>query len=255
VPVNPAPEFRGKSKAGLYGDYVQQLDYCTGLVLDALAKHGFAGNTLVIFSSDNGGVYHRDALAAGHRCNAELLGQKTDGWEGGHRVPLIARWPGRIPVGSERKELFSQVDLMATIAEAAGVTVPAGASPDGASELAAFLDPAHAPAKRTEAVFLGTGGHVLRQGDWIYLPKRGSCGMTVQVPPGPQWGQPYATLGISNSDVDARGQIKPDAPPVQLYNLHDDLRQATNRFSTEPETAKRLAARLTELMPKRKAKQ
>ena len=115
--------------------------------------------------------------------------------------------------------------------------MPDGASPDGLSDLAAFTNPEHAPAKRTEAVFLGTGGYALRQGDWVYLPKQGSCGMTVQVPPGTPWGQPYAKMGLTNSDVDALGTIKPDAPSAQLYNLRDDLPQATNRFRNDPETA------------------
>ena len=255
VPVNPAPEFRGKSQARLYGDYVQQLDHCTGLVLDALDKHGLASNTLVIVTSDNGAVYMRDAVETGHRPNGVLLGQKTDAWEGGHRVPLLARWPGRIPAGSVRQALFTQVDFMATLAEAAGVPVPPGAAPDGISDLAAFTDPAHAPVKRTETLFLGTGGHALRQGDWVYLPKQGSCGMTVQVPPGPPWGQPYAKLGLTNSDVTVQGKIKPDAPPAQLYNLRDDLPQATNRFTAEPEIAKRLAARLDELLRRPKPQQ
>lgn len=250
VPINPAPEFRGSSGVGLYGDYVQQLDHCTGLVLDALAKAGFAENTLVIFSSDNGAMFTREAIESGHRPNAGLLGQKTDAWEGGHRVPFLARWPGRIPAGAERQELFSQVDLMATVAEVAGVPMPEGASPDGASELAALLDPAKAPAKRTEAVFLGTGGFALRQGDWVYLPKQGSCGMTVQVPAGAPWGQPFAKLGLTTSDVDSTGSIKPGAPPAQLYHLKEDLAEAANRFATEPEVAQRLAARLEQLVPR-----
>jgi len=254
VPINPAPEFRGKSQAGLYGDYILQLDHCTGLVLDALDKHGFAQNTLVIVTSDNGAVFTRNALEVGHRSNGVLLGQKTDAWEGGHRVPLIARWPGRIPAGSQRTALFTQVDLMATLAEAAGAKLPDGAAPDGLSDLAAFTDPEHAPAKRTEAVFLGTGGHALRQGEWLYIPKQGSAGMTVQVPPGTPWGQPYAKMGLTNSDVDAQGKIKPGAPPAQLYNLREDLPQTTNRFRDEPDIAKRLAARLDELMPAPKAR-
>ena len=247
VPINPAPEFRGKSQVSLYGDYVQQLDHCTGRVLDALDQHGLAQNTLVILTSDNGAVLTRDALAVGHRANGGLLGQKTDAWEGGHRVPLIARWPGRIPADSERKALFTQVDLMATLAEAAGVPLPPGASPDGAGDLAAFTDPAHAPASRTETLFLGTGGFALRQGEWVYLPKQGSCGMTVQVPPGAPWGQPYARLGLTNSDVDAQGKIHPGAPPVQLYNLATDPGQATNVAAAEPQRAAAMQKRLNEL--------
>jgi len=256
VPINPAPEFRGTSQAGLYGDYIQQLDHCTGLVLDALEKNGQAAHTLVLFTSDNGAMYTRDAIEAAHRCNAGLLGQKTDGWEGGHRVPLLARWPQKIPAGSVRQELFSQVDLMATFAEAAGAKMPEGASPDGASELAAFRDPQHAPAQRTEAVLLGTGGLALRQGAWLFLPKQGSCGMTVQVPAGPQWGQPYAKLGLETNDVDAEGRVKPDAPPVQLYNLARDPGQKTNLARQEPQRAAAMQARLAELTarPKPSAK-
>jgi hypothetical protein len=100
----------------------------------------------------------------------------------------------------------------------------------------------------------GTSGYALRHGDWVYLPKQGSSGMTVQVPPGPRWGQPYVDLGLTNSDVDAQGQIKPGAPPAQLYNLRDDLRQATNRFADEPKVAKRLADRLAELLSKPQAR-
>ena len=253
VPIDPAPEFRGKSGVGLYGDYIQQLDYCTGRVLDALAQRGFAENTLVIITSDNGAMFTRDAINAGHRCNGVLLGQKTDAWEGGHRVPLMARWPGHIPAHSRRKELFTQVDFMATFAEVAGVAMPAGASPDGASDLAGFLDPAHAAAKRTEAVFLGTGGFALREGDWVYLPKQGSCGLSVPEQKPRPWSQPYALMGFINSDVTPDGQIKPGAAPRQLYNLRDDLPQATNRANADPETTKRLDARLEELLPHRPA--
>jgi arylsulfatase A-like enzyme len=237
VPINPAPEFRGTSGVGLYGDYIQQLDHCTGLVLDALEKAGLAKETFVVFTSDNGAVVTREAVAAGHRANAALLGQKTDAWEGGHRVPLVARWPGRIPAGSERKALFTQVDLMATFAEAAGVAMPAGASPDGASDLAAFVDPAAAPATRRETIFLGTGGTALRQDEWIYLPKQGSCGMTVQVPEGKPWGMPWTKIQMVNSDIGPDGRPRPGAPPAQLYNLAADPNQATNVITAHPDRA------------------
>jgi arylsulfatase A-like enzyme len=80
-----------------------------------------------------------------------------------------------------------------------------------------------------------------------YLPKQGSCGMTVQVPPGAPWGQPYARLGLSNSDVDAHGKIKPEAPPVQLYNLATDPGQTTNAAAAEPQRAAAMQKRLVEL--------
>ena len=74
--------------------------------------------------------------------------------------------------------------------------------------------------------------------------------MTVQVPGGVPWGQPFARLGLTNSDVDAKGSIRPAAPPAQLYNLKDDLAEAANRFGAKPEVAQRLATRLEELVPK-----
>ena len=251
VPLTPAPEFSGKSRAGRYGDFIEQLDHCVGQVIEGLKKQGLEQNTLVILTSDNGGVYDQAALKAGHRCNGELLGQKTDVWEGGHRVPLVATWPGKIPQGVVRKELFTQVDLMATLAEAAGIPLPAGASQDGASELAAFTDPLHAPAKRTEAVFLGTGGFALRQGDWIYIPQQGSGGMTVpELKPRP-WSLSYQTMGFINADLDDQGQSKSDAPPNQLYSLADDLAQHTNVVLQYPERQMQMQTRAEELLPQR----
>ena len=249
TPINPAPESRGKSEAGVYGDYVQQLDHCAGLVLDALEKQGLTQNTIVIFTSDNGGRYERAALQAGHRTNGELLGQKTDGWEGGHRVPLLARWPDRIQPGTVRKEFFLQVDLMATLAEAVQITLPTDASPDGTSELAAFTEPASAPLKRTEGVMLGSGTYVLRQGNWLYIPKQGSAGYSAPEKDKP-WSVPYALMGFNNSDVDEHGHIRDEAPKEQLYDLDKDISQTTNIALQHPERAHSMRVRLEELTGK-----
>ncbi|MFK7770348.1 MAG: arylsulfatase [Mariniblastus sp.] len=252
TPLNPAPEFRGKSKAAIYGDYIQQLDYCTGVVLNALEKEGLSENTIVIFTSDNGGRFEEEALRAGHRPNGNLIGQKTDAWEGGHRVPCIARWPKHIPPGSERNELFVLIDLMATLAEAAGIDMPKGASPDGASELDAFKNPT-SPAKRTEAVLHGTGpsSYILRQDDWVYIPKQGSGGKTVPEPKRP-WSLPYGELGFKNSDVDDKGQIKQGAPKVQLYNLRNDPNQSSNVAAAHAEKVKAMDGRLNALLGRTK---
>jgi len=239
--LDPAPEFRGKSPAGLYGDYIQQLDHCVGRVLAALEKQGLSSNTIVIMTSDNGGRYEREALKAGHRTNGEMLGQKTDVWEGGHRVPFIVRWPGQIPANRERKEFFEQVDLMATIADAADAKLPTGASPDGHSELAAWLNP-QLPPIRTEAILHGTASLALRQGSWLYIPVQGSGGKTAPEPKKP-WSLSYRTMKFQNSDVDENGQIKPGAPTEQLYNLENDVGQHTNLAAIQPERLKTLRER------------
>lgn len=219
-------------------------------MLETLETHGLAKDTLVFFTSDNGGVLHPEVLAAGHRSNGPLLGQKTDAWEGGHRVPFVGRWPGRIPAAARCERLFGLSDLMATIAAAANVPLPAGSAPDSVNQLPLLIDPTRAAATRTDLLVQGLGGYALRRGDWLYLPKPGSCGMTVEVGTSVTWGLPYSSLGFETSDVDAQGKIKPDAPPAQLYDLRQDLAQTVNRFRDEPEIAQRLAARLEELLPK-----
>ncbi|MDO8541580.1 MAG: arylsulfatase [Opitutaceae bacterium] len=248
VPIAPAPEFQDTSQAGRYGDFIQQLDTCVGRVLDALQASEAAGNTLVIFTSDNGAVLHRDALEAGHRANGSLLGQKTDAWEGGHRVPFIARWPGHIPAGTQSDQLLGLTDLMTTIAAAANVPLPAGTAPDSLNQLPVLREPRHAPGVRHEMLAQGTGGYALRQENWLFLPKQGSGGMTVQMPPGLQWGQPYAKLGLVNGDVDERGKIRSEAAAQQLYDLAVDPGQSTNLAGREPQRTEALAARLEALL-------
>ena len=232
-PINPAPEFRKKSQAGLYGDYAQQLDHCTGLVLDALEKHGLAEDTLVIFTSDNGGRYENTAMKAGHRTTGELLGQKTDAWEGGHRVPCIALAQPD-PGGHGAEGVLRASGPHGHARRSRRHSAARRGSPDGSSELAAFLQPTVAPAKRTEALLHGSKGLVLRQGDWIYFPKQGSLGYTAPEPERP-FGLPYAKMGFTNSDIDEHGQIKPGVPPEQLYNLATDLRQRKNLAAEQPD--------------------
>ena len=112
-PFTPAQRFVGTSQCGAYGDFIHELDQVVGELLAALDEMGVSKNTLVLFTSDNGGMLNaggQDAWRAGHRLNGALLGFKFGAWEGGHRVPLVARWPGRIPAGSVSNHLLSQVD-------------------------------------------------------------------------------------------------------------------------------------------------
>ena len=251
-PITPSAPFHGKSGAGRYGDFILQLDHAVGRVLDALDRHDHTRDTLVIFTSDNGGRYEKTAFNAGHRVNGGLLGQKTDVWEGGHRVPFLARWPGRIPAGGTRTEFFHQVDVMATLAEAASVKLPAGASPDGHSELRAFLAPSITPPVRTEGILHGTRSLALRQGSWLYIPVQGSGGKTVPEPAKP-WALPYSTTGFQNSDVDERGAIKQGAAEEQLYDLAKDVAQRRNLAAEHPDQLKALRERFKALTRHEKA--
>ena len=122
-PFATAPRFRGTSECGRYGDQIHELDWMVGEVLKTLEEQGLAEKTLVIFTSDNGGMLNQggqDAVKAGHRLNGDLLGFKFDAWEGGHRVPFIARWPGKIEAGSVSDQMFCLVDMLATFAAISG---------------------------------------------------------------------------------------------------------------------------------------
>ena len=134
LPVVPNREFEGRSKAGRYGDFVAEMDAAVGRVMEAIGQSGAAGDTLVMFSSDNGGLWHwwdfreADDVARGkttprgaylkgfgHQSNAWMRGTKADAWEGGHRVPFLARWPGRIPAGTVSASLACLTDFPATL--------------------------------------------------------------------------------------------------------------------------------------------
>ena len=140
TPWLPTAEFAGRSGAGPYGDFTVQVDSAIGSVLDALVSIGIDDNTLVIVTSDNGAHWlESDIQEHGHRANGELRGQKADIFEGGHRVPFIARWPGRIAAGSSSDETISHTDLLATVAEIVGATLPLEAGEDSYSLLPILL--------------------------------------------------------------------------------------------------------------------
>lgn len=107
-----------------------------------LDEEGLAGNTLLIFTSDNGGMLNHGgqrAWKAGHHINGKLLGFKFGAWEGGHRIPMIARWPGRIPAGSVSNQLMSNVDMLATLAALTGYELQEQDGPDSFNMLPALI--------------------------------------------------------------------------------------------------------------------
>ncbi len=250
VPIAPDAQFKGRTKAGAYGDFVTQMDHCVGMVTDALDRLGLADNTLVIFTSDNGAILNAQVHKTGHRSNLDLLGQKTDAWQGGHRVPFIARMPGKIPAGTVTDRLISVSDFYATACELAGIPLPASAC-DTMSQVSVLTDP-EAAAVRREMTYNGiTRPQVaLRSGEWLFLPGQGSFGVTTD--PKHSWAMQFGELGLVNSDFDEQGQIKPEAPEVQLYNLQDDPQQRSNLAEKHPEKVKELSERLQTLRAERK---
>ncbi len=248
-PMTPAPRFKGTSQCGLYGDFIHELDWMVGEVLQCLEQNGLSENTLVIFTSDNGGMLNlagRNAMQDGRKTRGDLRSFTTGAWEGGHRVPFIARWPGKIEPGTESDQLICHVDLLATFTALTGQDAQALKGKDSINMLPALLEEPAGPL-RTELLLaphkqqnLG-----LRKGKWMYIGAQGSGGFTGSRPGDHAWGGPAAVqfAGSENSDIE-NGRIKQDAPPAQLYDLEADPRQTRNVYREYPEVVKEMEGRL-----------
>ncbi|QDU64720.1 Arylsulfatase [Planctomycetes bacterium Pan216] len=252
-PFTPAKRFQGTSSAGPYGDFIHELDWIVGQVMTSLKENGVANNTFVIFTSDNGGMLNRggqEAYRRGHRLNADLFGFKFDAWEGGHRVPFIARWPGHIEPDSKSNALISNVDLLATVAAVTGQKLGEDDGPDSVILLPVLEGDPTTKVRDELLIAPAEPTHLsLRQGDWMYIGAQGGGGFRAKRVGEHSLGGPAATTftGQVNSDI-ADGRIKPDAPAEQLYNLAKDPRQSTNVIRDNPDVAKRMASRLDQIL-------
>lgn len=240
VPTYPSEAFRGTSRLGWYGDCVEQMDWYVGRLLQALETQGILDETLIIFTSDNGAIFHWEYQEQGQASNLGLLGQKTDVWQGGVRVPFLMRWPQHIPAGTVFEPLIGLVDIPNTVWAAAGVTAPAGAAPDGLNQFELLSGQTFDPV-RDELFLTGITGQGLRSGDWVYIPHQGSCGISTLE--SATWALQINEIGQENSDYNAAGKPIDGAPEHQLYNLRLDPAQSTNLVREHPEVAARLAKR------------
>jgi arylsulfatase A-like enzyme len=178
-PVTPSKATKGSSKAGPFGDWVHELDASVGRVLETLDEKGFAKNTLVLFTADNGGVFHPEqmneqaqAIHAGLKPNGPLRGGKHDVWEGGFRVPYLVRWPGHVPAGTTSDEMLSVVDTLATIAALVDEPLPPrekGAE-DSFNMLPVWLGAKTLAPSRPHLIVHGAAGtFAIRQGAWKWI--------------------------------------------------------------------------------------
>jgi arylsulfatase A-like enzyme len=255
-PFTPAPRFKGTSQCGLYGDYIHELDWMVGELLACLEENGLSDNTLVIFTSDNGGMLNRggrDAMKAGHKMNGELLGFKFGAWEGGHRVPFIARWPGKVEAGTQSDQLICSVDMLATFMALTGQSVETLENKDSINVLPSLLSNPDKPL-RTELLLAPRHSRnvAIRKDNWMYIGARGSGGFTGSKPNDHAWGGPPAAAfaGSVNSDIH-NGKLKPGAPPAQLYDLKSDLSQTKNLYRQNPEIVKQMEKLLDSYLPKK----
>lgn len=245
-PFTPAPRFQGKSDCGRYGDFIQELDWIVGEVLNTLDEVMVTDHTLVIFTSDNGGMLNQggqDAWKAGHRLNSDLLGFKFDAWEGGHRVPFIARWPGKIPAGTTSDQLICNVDILATLAALVDRPLTSEEGVDSFNILPALTGTPTSPIRDHLVVCPRSKNHVaLRKGDWMYISAQGNGGFTGKKIGEHALGGPaaHALTHQVNSDI-TNNRIRPDAPPEQLYDLKNDRSQTKNVYREYPEVVEQLS--------------
>ncbi len=223
TPWLPGKQFRGRSRAGDYGDFVAHVDDTVGQVMEALRKTGQDRNTLVIFTSDNGADWKiTDKERYAHQANAAWKGEKADVWEGGHRVPFLAWWPGRIPAGSVRQDLGCLTDLMATVAALTGRPLPSNAAEDSFNLLPAMLGKATTPARSSVVHHSMNGMFAIREGDWKLALGLGSGGFTAPAVVDPA----------------------PGGPAGQLFNLKEDPGEVHNLYQKRPDIVERLTATL-----------
>lgn len=232
APWATAGEFKGKSGAGQYGDYVMNVDAMIGRVLMTLEKLKLKDNTLIFFSSDNGPVWYREDITKfAHRAAGPWNGMKGDLLDGGHHMPFIASWPGKIKAGSTCGELICFTDIMATLAAVTGAKLPADAGEDS-FDISPLLR-GEQPAKpiRTGLLHVNYGSYTLaiREGDWkLILPIR-----------------VYAVKdGTITPDHIVETKGKGPTETFKLYNLRADPGEAANLFAQEPAKAKELFAAL-----------
>ena len=207
-PCLPPPLMKGHSDAGLRGDMVMVFDWVVGQVVETLRALGIEEHTLLLVTSDNGArLTDFNGKDYGHKSNGDLRGGKADIWDGGHREPLVVRWPAAVPAGASSDEPVYLGDLLATCAELLGQKLPADAGEDSASFLPVLRG--ERPGRPIHGALVHhayDGMFAIRKGDWKLIEGTGSGGFS----------EPR------------RYTPGPDEAPGQLYNLRDDGRETLN---------------------------
>ncbi|MEE2639090.1 MAG: arylsulfatase [Planctomycetota bacterium] len=244
TPTSPSPKFRGRSRLGLYRDFLMETDHCLGRIVQSLEKHGLEGNTLVVFTSDHGAASYAGNLARatvgqyremqkmGHFSSGIYRGYKFSAYEGGTRIPLVVKFPGRIGAGSVCDRLVGLNDMMATFAEVAGAHMDRKQATDSFSFASLFSRPT-APSARDFMICRSTNAFTVRQGDWKLLlcPGAGCHGKWGNSPArATAWKQAVAELGHRPLANEIR---RPEF--CQLFNLREDPAESNDLSTRHPE--------------------
>jgi len=222
TPIVPGAEWQGKSGISPYADYVMETDWAVGEVLKALDAQGLAGNTLVVMTSDNGcspSANFAELAEKGHNPSYVFRGTKADIWDGGHHIPFLVRWPGKIKAGSTSAQITCLTDLLATCAEIVGAKLQDNAGEDSASLLPALVGQADKPLHEAIVHHSINGSFSIRQGNWKLELCSGSGG----------WTDPKPGTAAAQK-----------LPPVQLYDMTADIGEKVNLQSDHTEVIDRL---------------
>jgi arylsulfatase A len=218
TPWLPEKKFTNKSRAGLYGDFVVQIDQVVGKILQKLDELALAGNTLIIFTSDNGPVwYPQDEKRFHHESNGLLRGMKADLLEGGHRMPFIARWPGNIKAGSVSDEVICFTDMLATFAALVNDTLPGGFIYDSYNLLPVLRGEPYPGPLHKETIVMN---HVIFEDKWKLIEGSGYGGLHFLFS---KEGKP------------------PQKSAGELYDIFADPGEQQNLYKKHPEIVKKLS--------------
>ena len=219
--IDASPEFKGKSKGGLYGDTIEELDFHVGRLLDTIDKLGLRENTLVIFTTDNGpwsnakeslGKKHNGQIAWGS--SGPLRAAKGSTYEGGLRVPCIARWPDHVPADATSDAIFATIDFLPTFAALTGFEVPADRLIDGVNQTELLLGKSKRGARNDYAYFCQGELHGVRRGQWKLFK---------------------ANRKKFYGYVDDKGSAD-----IELYNLNRDIGEKSNIAADHADVVKEL---------------
>lgn len=219
--IDASPEFRGKSRGGLYGDTIEELDHHTGRLLDTIDELGLRDNTLVIFTTDNGpwnnfqenlSKKHNGQIAWGS--SGPLREGKGSTYEGGLRVPCIARWPGKVPSDRTSDAIFATIDFLPTMGHLAGFAPPTDRVIDGVNQTDLLLGNSEAGAREDYFYFCKGELHAVRKGPWKLL---------------------LADRKKHYGYVDDKGSSR-----SELYNLVEDIGESRDRAAELPDLVRDL---------------
>jgi arylsulfatase A-like enzyme len=206
-PIFASENFEGKSKLGLWGDVIMEIDWSMGEIIKELKKQGLYENTIIVFSSDNGPRKPNKVLKGSAK---PLRGYKTQTWEGGMRVPGIVTWPARIPKNTISDQMISFMDLLPSFETIVGAKTPANHQYDGKDVSQHFLNPKTAVEDKPFFYYAKNGKlEAVRKGDW--------------------------KLHVGKHNYEIQGEF-----PISLYNLKEDIGEANNLAEAKPEMVKEL---------------